>query len=180
MAGRFLICACYEELNRRKAVVCVHPTVPLCCLNLNSSTPSFFLEVPTDTARTIASLVFSGIAARFPEIRFIFSHAGGTIMPIAGRITDLAQPAKHLAEKIPRGFGAELKKFYYDAAGAADHAAMSALQAIVPNSHILFGSDYPFVPEATVLGLEKLGLAPDDLRAIERGNAQALLPRWRS
>jgi len=170
----------FEELNRRKAVVFVHPTVPFCCANLNANAPSFLLEVPTDTARTITSLVFSGTVARFPDIRFIFSHAGGTIMPVAGRLTDLVQPAAILVDKIPHGFAAELQKFYYDTAGAADHAAMNALRAVVSNTHILFGSDYPFVPEETVLRLSKLGLPADDLRAIERGNAQALLPRWRA
>jgi len=58
----------FEELNRRKAVVFVHPTAPLCCRALNTGTPAFFLEVPTDTARTIASLIFTGTLSRFPGI----------------------------------------------------------------------------------------------------------------
>ena len=107
-----------DELNRRKAVVFVHPTAPLCCRTLSAGAPSFFLEVPTDTARTIASLVFTGTHRRFPDIRFIFSHAGGTITVVAGRITGLAQSASAMKERIPNGFEAELARFYFDTAGA--------------------------------------------------------------
>jgi predicted TIM-barrel fold metal-dependent hydrolase len=170
----------FEELNRRKAVVFVHPTAPLCCRSLDSGAPAFFLEVPTDTARTITSLIFTGTLTRFPDIRFIFCHAGGTIMVVAGRITGLAGASRRFVERIPNGFEAELAKLYFDTAGAADAAAMGALRSIVPTSHILFGSDYPFVPiPTTVGGLGALVMAPADLQAIERGNAQALLPRWR-
>ena len=169
----------FEELNRRKAVVFVHPTAPLCCRTLKTGTPAFFLEVPTDTARTITSLIFTGTLRRFPEIRFIFSHAGGTIMAVAGRITGLAQNASAALANIPNGMEAELAKLYYDTAGAADAAAIGALRSIVPTPHILFGSDYPFVPiQETTGGLTKLGIAATDLQAIERDNAQALFSRW--
>ena len=74
---------------------------------------------------------------------------------------------------------AELAKLYYDTAGAADAAAIGALRSIVPTPHILFGSDYPFVPiRQTTGGLTKLGIAATDLQAIERDNAQALFSRW--
>jgi predicted TIM-barrel fold metal-dependent hydrolase len=143
--------------------------------------PPFLLEIPTDTARTICSLVFTGTLQRFPDISFIFSHAGGTIMNVAGRIDDLGRFAERCARFIPNGFFAELSKMYFDTAGAYDAAAMGALRAVVPNAHILFGSDYPFVPiAATAGGLRKLGLPDDELAAIERGNAAALLPRWRA
>lgn len=168
-----------EELNRRKAVVFVHPTVPVCCRTLKTGAPAFFLEVPTDTARTITSLIFSGTLRRFPDIRFIFSHAGGTIMAVAGRISGLAQDSSATLACIPNGMQAELAKLYFDVAGAADTAAIGALRSIVPTSHIFLGSDYPFVPiPQTAVGLTKLGIAAPDLQAIERGNAQSLLARW--
>jgi hypothetical protein len=66
-----------EELNRRKAVVYTHPSAANCCRNLVPEIPVSVIEYATDTTRTIASLVFSGSASRFPDIRFIFSHAGG-------------------------------------------------------------------------------------------------------
>ena len=164
------------ELNRRKAFVFVHPTVPLCCRAIKTGAPAFFLDVPTDTARTITSLVFTGTLRRFPDIRFIFSHAGGTIMAVAGRITGLAQDSSTTLAHIPNG---KLAKLYYDIAGAADAAAIGALRSIVPTSHLFLGSDYPFVPiPQTTVGITKLGIAAVDLQAIERGNAQSLFSRW--
>ena len=67
----------YAELNRRKAIVYVHPRTPDCCRNMVSEMPASGVEYTTDTTRTIGSLVFSGTAARYPDVRWIFSHSGG-------------------------------------------------------------------------------------------------------
>ena len=65
----------YEELNRRKAVVYVHPTTPDCCRGLVPGIPPGAIEYATNSTRTIAHLVFSGTALKFPDIRWIFSHS---------------------------------------------------------------------------------------------------------
>ena len=70
--------AVLTELNRRKAVVHVHPTAANCCRNLIPDVPASVLEYGTDTSRAMLGLMFSGQAARYPDIRFIWSHAGGT------------------------------------------------------------------------------------------------------
>ena len=67
-----------EELNRRKAVVFVHPTTPLCCRTLLPDVSPILIEIPQDTARAVTNLLFTGTFARFKDIRFIFTHAGGT------------------------------------------------------------------------------------------------------
>ena len=66
------------ELNRRKAVVHVHPTAANCCKNLVPDVPPGIMEYGTDTTRAILGVMFSGTATRFPDIRYIWSHAGGT------------------------------------------------------------------------------------------------------
>src|SRR5881296_2423513 len=113
-----------EELNRRKAVVHVHPTAANCCRNLDYA-PGVgpgTMEYGTDTTRAIVGVTFSGDAARFPDIRFIWSHAGGTAPFLAGRIDGAAAGAK---DRLPNGFMAELKKFHYDLAGAANSGAIA-------------------------------------------------------
>jgi predicted TIM-barrel fold metal-dependent hydrolase len=171
----------FDELNRRKAVVYFHPTAPICCRNLIPNVPAVFTEVPQDTTRAVTSLLFSGSFARLRDIRFIFSHAGGTLPMLAGRVSYYSAQMKNLVDKIPNGIEFELKRLYYDIASAANPASMAALMKLVPTSQILFGSDYPFVSIAeTAGGMTRVGLSTVDLRAIGRDNALALLPRFKS
>jgi predicted TIM-barrel fold metal-dependent hydrolase len=78
----------FEELNRRKAVVYTHPTTPVCCTNMIKGVSPGTIEFATDTTRTIASLIFGqgGTAFRCPDIRFIWSHSGGTLPFLIGRL----------------------------------------------------------------------------------------------
>ena len=133
-----------EELNRRKALVYTHPTAANCCVNLVPTQQPVMIEFGTDTTRTIADIVFSGNARRFPDIRWIFSHAGGTMPFLIERFVrnPLLDPKAKGA--VPDGTLAELKRFYYDTAQTANKAAMSALAAIIPPSQIVFGTDFPY------------------------------------
>jgi 6-methylsalicylate decarboxylase len=165
----------FAELNRRKSVVFVHPTVPGCCQKLLPAVTPLIAEVPQDTTRAVANLLFTGSFSRFRDIRFIFTHAGGTVPMVAGRMQQYAP--KSYSEKGPHVIEDELKRLYYDIAGTAFAPAIAALTALVPVTQILFGSDNPYVPlGVTANGLEQLGLSPADLLAIGRGNALALLP----
>jgi predicted TIM-barrel fold metal-dependent hydrolase len=169
-----------EELNRRKAVVYVHPLVAACCGQLSVGTFPAVIEVPHDTTRTVTSLLLSGSFARFPDIKWIFSHAGGTIPMLAGRINFFHGNAKNAAEFAPDGIEAELRRLYYDTANATHPASMAALLKLVAPSQVLYGSDYPYVAMNTqVASLQRLGLSSADLAAIMNGNAGRLLPRRR-
>ena len=167
----------FAELNRRKAVIYVHPASPLCCTSLMSYVPPFFSEFQQDTTRTILSLIFSGSISGLPDIRFIFSHAGGTLPMVAGRIEHYSTlPA--FKEKVPNGFDYELKRLYYEIANAAYKPSMAAITNMVPTSQIMFGTDFPLVAiDDTANGLRSLGLPPAELQAIARGNALGLFPR---
>jgi 6-methylsalicylate decarboxylase len=83
--------AVFDELNRRRAVVFVHPAAPNCCKNLVPHVPTAFTEFPYDTTRAVTSLLYSGSLARLRDIHFIFCHAGGTIPMLAGRIAELGR-----------------------------------------------------------------------------------------
>ena len=165
----------FEELNRRKCVVFVHPTVPGCCQTLIPGVTPLIAEVPQDTTRAIANLLFTGSFSRFSDIRFIFTHAGGTVPMVADRMQQYGP--KSFTEKGPHAVEDELKRLHYDIAGTAFAPAIAALKALVPTTQILFGSDNPFVPLGlTANGFEQLGLSAADLQAIGRDNALALLP----
>ncbi len=168
-----------EELNRRKAIVYTHPTDAQCCMNLIPGVANQMLEYPTDTTRTIVSLIVSDAATKFPAIRFIFSHAGGTITSIAGRLLGQAAPPDALSRPAePNSRLYHLRRFYYDTAGSANAVAMSALKTLVPISQILFGTDAPFFDGAPqVKGLQASGFTAGELAGIERTNALRLLGR---
>jgi predicted TIM-barrel fold metal-dependent hydrolase len=165
----------FEELNRRKAVVYTHPTLNECCSNLVPDIGPTIIEYGTDTTRAIASLVFSGAAARYRDIRFIFSHAGGTMPFLIERFINLAREERW-ATRLPDGVLAELQRFYYDTAQVSNRSAMSSLREVIPVSQILFGTDYPYRgSEEHVSGLHTCGFNADELEAIERSNARRLL-----
>ena len=167
-----------EELNRRKAVVHIHPTAANCCRNLDYGAAPGSIEYGTDTTRAIIGVTFSGDAARYPDIRFIWSHAGGSAPFLAGRID-----GGNVNDRMPKGFIYEAKKFYYDTAGASNRGALASLLELVPKSQVLFGTDFP--PGGSSVELAKMLAAvgffnPTDLRAIEQENAVRLLPRLKA
>jgi predicted TIM-barrel fold metal-dependent hydrolase len=167
-----------DELNRRKAVVHVHPTIPAVTFNFMPDVPAHLIEFQTDTTRAIANLLFTGTAARYPDTRFIFSHAGGTMPFIVERLTWWSSVRKEAAERVPNGVLHELKRFFYDTAFSSNRHAFSSLLELVPPSQILLGSDFPFRKASeNVAGLAGCGLSEADLKAIERDNALRLLPR---
>jgi 6-methylsalicylate decarboxylase len=168
-----------EELNRRKAVVFVHPTTGVCCRTLLPDVNPFMLEIPQDTTRAVTNLLFSGSFTKFKDIRFIFPHAGGTVPMMVNRMHQYGPRDAH--DKVPNGIEYELRRLYYDIAGTASRPAITALTCLVATSQILFGSDNPFIPLAeTAEGVKHLDFSTADLQRIRRDNAMELLPRLRS
>jgi predicted TIM-barrel fold metal-dependent hydrolase len=168
------------ELNRRNAVVFVHPEAPLCCRGLLPGVHEAVLEYGFDTTRAIARILFSGTALRYRDISWIFCHGGGTTPFLAERLVRTPGTNKSLAQFVPDGVMAQLQRFHYDVAQIAHPMALAALTRLVPISQILWGTDYPFRPGMEyVKGLSEFDFSADDLRQIDRENALRLLPRWR-
>lgn len=170
----------FDELNRRKAVVFMHPGFapggkP------RSSLPPSLVEFVFETTMAVSMLLFSGTLERCGDIRLILPHAGGTIPYIALRLC-LGQFWPGLQESVPQGVMTYLKRLYYDTALSASPHALRSLQALVEPSHILFASDYPFAPElatgVTVGGLDDYdGFDEDALEQVYRESALRLFPR---
>jgi predicted TIM-barrel fold metal-dependent hydrolase len=170
-----------EELNRRKAVVYTHPTTANGCGNLIPDVPDPIIEWATDTTRTIASLLFSGTAARLRDIKMIFSHGGGTLPFLTERFVRLPLTNKDLVPRVPNGVEAELRRFYYDTAQAAHPHALPSLTRLVPASQIVFGTDFPYRTASDhVKLLADYEFSASDLQAIDRDNAVRLMPWLRA
>ena len=170
----------FEELNRRKAVVYTHPTACTCCTNLLPGLNDATIEYQTDTTRAIARMVFSGSAARYPDIKLIWSHGGGTMPYLIDRFIKAAKTPLY-RDRIPEGFMPLARKFYYDTAQVPNRPALLALKEVVTASNIVFGTDYPWLTAAHhVKGITESGVfTPGELRAIGRDNAVRLLPQYR-
>jgi 6-methylsalicylate decarboxylase len=167
----------FDELNRRKAVVYFHPTAAACFANLLPGIHAPVVEFAFDTTRAIVSLLFNGTFARCPDIRFIFSHGGGTLPMLAGRIAAVARSMPQSAQ-YPNGIMPEFKKLFYDVVSVFDPIGFNALRQMAGIERLLLGSDYPYwSTDVNVAALAKQELSPAELRAIERDNAVALFPR---
>lgn len=167
-----------EELNRRKAAVFCHPFCAAC----GTPTPlsdgqNRGVEFVFDTTRTILSLLSTGTVTRCPDIRFIWSHGGGTVPYITSRLNGAAP-------NLPKGLIYELQKFYYDTAQAFNPYTLPSFKKLVPASHILFGTDFPLGGGSALAVSKGLvdngGFTEGELRGIDRDNALELLPRLKS
>jgi len=161
----------FHELNRRKAVVFVHPSVPPLDTLPVIIKPAV-LEFVFDTTRAIVNLIHRGATKRFPDIRYIFSHGGGTAPFITWRIT-------FGNKKIIN----QLKHFYYDTAVSATPYALNSLLSLVEPTQVVYGSDYPFLPERVVKlmnsGLLDYDFEREALTKIVQQNALTLFPRFK-
>jgi predicted TIM-barrel fold metal-dependent hydrolase len=158
----------FDELNRRKTVVFVHPATPPVESLPKLKIPPSLLEFPFDTTRAIVNLIHGGTVPRCPKVRFIFSHAGGTAPYLTGRLSLFAS-----------AMITYLKRLHYDTALSATRYALGSLEELTDPSHILFGSDYPFIPEVVVSASvarlrEYRGFDEKALKSVERENALSL------
>ena len=164
-----------DELNRRKAVAYTHPFRGG-MMNMLPEGRNLGITLSTETTITIQSILYTNTATRCPDIRFIWSHGGGTAPYITSRLGAAVGP-----DGKPNANLVALQKFYYDTAQAFNPYTLATFTKVVPNSHILFGTDYPFAQAGTVAkGLAEYSFTPANLRAIERDNALELFPRLKS
>jgi predicted TIM-barrel fold metal-dependent hydrolase len=169
----------YAELNRRKCVVYTHPMTPDCCRNILPGIPDAVVEYQTDTTRAIARVVFGGMAAKYPDIRLIWSHGGGTMPFLVDRFIKLGALTAS-ADAVPDGFLSAAGKFFYDTAQVANEAAMLALRAVASPDNIVFGTDFPFMSaDHHNKGLSASGVfSEQELRGIDRDNILKWLPEY--
>lgn len=173
----------FEELNRRRATVFLHPTSPACFEQVALGRPAPLLEFPLDTTRTIVDLLYARTLQANPDLKVIVPHGGAALPALVARIAAFANLPFITPRPVSEAEVFEtLAKLYYDVALSGHPFAIAGLRRIAPVSQILFGSDWPFTPELGVArNLHQLttdgGLSAADLSAIARENAERLFPR---
>jgi predicted TIM-barrel fold metal-dependent hydrolase len=167
----------FDELNRRKAVVFVHPS-QLPGIEPLTGVPPFVADFLLDTTRAAIRLAASGTLDRCPDLKIILSHAGGFVPYAAYRIAIAASLGGSAAEGL-----AQLQKFYFDIALSGSATALPSLLAFAKPDHVTFGTDWPYAPEPAVAAFTGMyaNYAIDDARrpSIDRGTAENLFPRLR-
>ena len=171
-----------EKLNARGAVAFVHPNLHPGSRALNLGVPAWVVEYPFETTRAVVNLVLTGKRRRYPNIRFVLAHAGGTIPFLAWRIAAAPQIDKRYATLSSDDIRADLRSFWYETAQSPGVETFGALSRVAAPDRILFGSDWPYclspVTAAMIGALNQVDAA--QRRGVESANALALFPRFKS
>jgi aminocarboxymuconate-semialdehyde decarboxylase len=172
----------FEELQRRAAVVFVHPTASPDPIAHTLGLPDTLLDYPVDTSRAIAKLHYSNTFARTPDIKYVFVHAGGTIPFVASRfgivdemdVIPGAQERGTFAEALPR--------LHWDTASAFSDPVLHMLRSVAGLENVMFGTDYPYPRDAISIGglrhiQNTTELDDGERRDVLGGAAARLIPR---
>jgi aminocarboxymuconate-semialdehyde decarboxylase len=152
----------FAELQRRGALVFVHPTASPDPIAHSLGLPDALLDYPVDTSRAIAKLHYSNTFARTPDVKYVFSHAGGTIPFVASRfaIVDAMNVLPGAEEREP--FAEAVTRLYWDTASAFGDPVLHLLRQVTGLHNVVFGSDYPYPHDDISIG---------GLRTLERTTA---------
>lgn len=172
----------YAELNRCKAVVFIHPCYPPGTEADGWDIPRMLIDYPFETTRVAVNLILQGVVQRYPDIKFILSHSGGTLPFLAHRVAifDKDMPSR---DNYPEGAMAYFRKFWFDTALSGHPVPLVGLTGIADKSRILFGTDYPYISTDKVTaesnGFDSWdGFTDAERAAVNRGNAEVLFPRF--
>jgi 6-methylsalicylate decarboxylase len=172
----------FAELQRRGAVVFVHPTASPDPIAHTLGLPDSLLDYPVDTSRAIAKLHYSNTFARTPDVKYVFAHAGGTIPYLASRfaIVDAMNVIPGAQARGP--FLDALPRFYWDTASAFSDPVLHMLRSVTGLRNVVFGTDYPYPRDAiSISGLRQLQNTPElhdaERGALLGGSAARLFPR---
>ncbi|MFD3869505.1 amidohydrolase family protein [Streptomyces sp. NPDC058623] len=183
--GRYLCDPEFEpllaEIADRGLALHVHPGIPPSKDLATFGLPPSLYEYTFETTRTAVGLLYSGVLDRLPHLKLILSHAGGTLPFLAKRITYGPVIGDYLTERAPADPIASLRRLYYDIAMSVNEFALPTLDTLADPSHILYGSDFPFMPvdqtADSVASFAAYGGWGDEQRAaVARENALKLFP----
>lgn len=163
----------FQELDRRRARLFLHPTSPPCWEKTSLGRPRPMLEFFFDTTRTVVDLILNGTVARYPGMEMIVPHAGATLAMLADRVATFAM----LLEVDPAvDVWRDLGRLHYDLAGFPVPRQLEALLTLTGPGHLHYGSDYPFTPEFAVAAAAGRLAEPNGLLDQLRPNTERLFP----
>ncbi len=172
----------FEELERRKSVVFVHPNPSPDAAAHSLGLPDNLLDFPTDTNRAIAQMHYTNRFARTPNVKYIFSHAGGSIPFLAARFAIIDEMG-FIAGGEQRGTAADMfRRMYWDTALSASDPVLRMLRDVVGIDQVRFGTDFPYLRRDLAVNVKQRILDSFELNHLEKhavlgGSASHLFPR---
>jgi predicted TIM-barrel fold metal-dependent hydrolase len=172
----------FAELQRRGAVVFVHPTASPDQIAHTLGLPDALLDYPVDTSRAVAKLHYSNTFARTPDVKYVFVHAGGTIPFVAARFAIVDEMDVIPGAEERGAFADNLHHLYWDTASAFSDPVLHMLRSVTGLGNVVFGTDYPYPRDAmSIAGLRQLQntaeLDDDERRGVLGESAARLIPR---
>jgi 6-methylsalicylate decarboxylase len=171
----------FEELERRQTVVYVHPNPSPDAVAHSLGLPDNLLDFPADTNRAVAQMHYTNRFARTPNVKYIFSHAGGSIPYLAARF-EIIDEMGFIAGGEARGAAADMfRRIYWDTALSASDPVLRMLREVAGTDRVLFGTDFPYLRRDLAVSskpriLESSELSDSERLAVLGGNAAGLLP----
>jgi 6-methylsalicylate decarboxylase len=172
----------FEELQRRRAVVFVHPNPSPDPSAHALGLPDSLIDFTADTTRAVAKLHYSNTFARTPDVKYVFSHAGGTVPYLAGRF-GIVDEMGVIPGAEERASAAEtFRRLYWDTALSWGDPVLRMLRDVVGIDRVLFGTDYPYLRRDLAVSsrahiLASPELADDERTAVLGATATKLIPR---
>ncbi len=172
----------FTELERRAAVVFVHPTASPDPIAHTLGLPDSLLDYPVDTSRAIAKLHYSNTFARTPDVKYVFVHAGGTIPFVASRFAIVDEMDVIPGAEERGAFADVLPHLYWDTASAFSDPVLHMLRSVTGLDTVVFGTDYPYPRDAISIGglrhvKDTAELDASERHAVLGGSAARLIPR---
>jgi 6-methylsalicylate decarboxylase len=172
----------FEELERRRSVVFVHPTASPDPAAHQLGLPDNLIDFTADTTRAVAQMLYSNRFARTPNVQYIFAHAGGTIPYLAGRFAIIDEMNVIPGGEVRGTAAATLRRLHWDTALSFSEPVLNMLKEVVGLDQVLFGTDYPYlrrdIAVRSARNMQQTAALPaPERQAVLCGNAEQLFPR---
>jgi len=159
----------FEELNKRHAVITIHPSKPKQVPeHVFTAGPTPLFEYLGDTTRAVLNMIVNGTLEKYPDIKVVVPHSGSFLPLVIHRLIGISEVLIPQKVMEPVNVKENFQKLYFDVAGDALPVALDALLKVADPSHIMYGSDFPYTPVPMILKkLEGLLAYPEILPYLE-------------
>ena len=140
-----------EVLNERHAVIIIHPHRPTPYPEkIITTTPLAMYEYPAETTRAVVNMLSRNVLVRYPNLKVVVPHCGSFLPLALPRMKSILPAMVKQGYMQPIDWEENLSRLYFDLAGSPTLEVLRSLLTITMPEHILYGSDYPYLPDAVL------------------------------